>query len=507
MNRPSSLRHLLWVVILLAFVVRIVRINQTPDLDSDQLLYMAEALSVSYTGTDTRQSGQPPLYLRGHSDTYDNRTSVLSLYLSLPLHRLLGPSLVSARLPSILVGTATVWLVASLLLMLTRRTEAALAGSLFLALSQRHLHFSRLGTEFIFLPFFQLLLIWAFVKARSNPRWYLLAPVVVAVGLYSYQPLKLMGPLLFAICLVHEWPAVRRNLRPLLRGFGLALLIALPSLVLHLSRWSIISREWSFVSIFQGTDWPLLFFRNYLAHFDTAFWLVTYGIGLPVVLLGAWFAWQHRSQRLLVSWLVVAPIVGAFTLQQNPDIYHHRSAGLWVVLAVLFGLGILALRRVLRDPSLARIASLVILVWIVAFGGRNTWLTLSDQRLNTAFPQAVALVSQPAYRSREVVVTNLPHPGMFYGLFTLFLEDDRSLFKAPKAWTSWVHPYWDLPIDYLSQLGRFRFCDLTVCWQPHDGRLYIVWHDELPNLPRLATFRTPESPPGFWYAYDVVDNR
>lgn len=499
----------LLTTVALALFVRGVGLGDAPLFNSDEVVYGVGAMSILATGSDLRDhDGGLPLYLRGQSDAFDNRTSVLYLYLSIPFYKLFGPSVVTARLLAVIVGTATVWLIGLVAYRLTRSGVAAVASAIALTFSIQHIFFSRTGQEFVFLPFFQLLLVWTFLKARDKPRWYALAPPMVALGLYSYQPLKLMGPLLFILLFALEWRHVRRTIHPWLVGGVLAVLLAAPSAWLHVTHWETLRVEFSLISIFRTPGWPVRFFGNYAMHFGPKFLEFVWLVGAPLFLLGIWITRKKRIP-ILLPWLVVAPIAGAITTAaatRHEYVYSHRSGGLWVIVALLIGIGVWHLWEWIRHRAHGRWAFLGTCILLFATIGATlpSYKRLVIIDYEKPLHDAVRFVSTESYRDREVVVSLWPNPGFFHGQQVLFAANDPTLFAAPQTWHQWRSANWGADIDYLTRVGRFSFCVISECFTSNDSRLYIVRPDELPELPRLATFSYVSF--GRDIRWDIVDN-
>lgn len=488
-----------------ALALRFGDLGKFPPLLVDERLYAAEALSLQYTGHDLHETGSP-LYLRGLSDAFDNRTSVLYLYLTTGLFRIFGPSLLLLRIPMALLGLATVLLTADITRRLSGSRFAAVVAGFFLSLAPVAIFTSRRGEEIGMLPFFQTLLVWVFLVARQRPRWYALVPALVAVGFYSYQPLKLMGPALFLLLVAFEWRYLRRHWRTLLLGCIPAALIAAPSVWLHVTRWSVIQREAAILSIFQHPSWPLRFLQNYGLHFWNWFW-PTAGLAGPLVAL-AGIAWLRTNRRgsLALSWLLMAPLAGALTDQQSNELsYQLRSGGVWPALAILVGLGALWLWRWRQrlGGQLALVGGLIMMGASMVFTALAVYPTY-QRDASTALVEAVRFVEQPAYRDREVVVTTAYDEGDFHGHTILFAANDPALFRAPRTWGNAHLGYWDHDIQYLTRVGRYSVCRIGDCFERHDGRLYIIAPGELPGVEPLFVAGASQSR---WTQFLVIDNR
>ncbi len=165
--------------------------------------------------------------------------------LALPLE-LFGPTAVSVRLLSPLVGALTVVATFWLGQMVWGR-QVGLAAALLLLGSHWHLHYSRLGLTVIWEPLWALLAVTlvsaAWQKQQDGKAW-LLAGTAVGLSMnFMRHPLLLPLLLLLALALaaLTARPALRAQGRNLAAALLLALVIALPQLLhqrsLPLSTW------------------------------------------------------------------------------------------------------------------------------------------------------------------------------------------------------------------------------------------------------------------------------
>lgn len=141
-----------------------------------------------------------------------------------------GYSVLALRLPSVLFGAASVYLLYDIFRH-WHKQRIAIVGSLFFVTSSWFLHFSRLGTAAVSLAFFVLILLWAATKLHHAPvrRWpFFIMAAAVAVSLY----VPYMLYFLIAGVILHRY-AVKRYLWHLSKservaGLALLLIVAAP---------------------------------------------------------------------------------------------------------------------------------------------------------------------------------------------------------------------------------------------------------------------------------------
>jgi hypothetical protein len=146
-------------------------------------------------------------------------------YLTAATAFLLGPTPLALRLPAALVGVLTLAAVYSLMLTLFRRRDLALFTMLGLALSDWHLHFSRLGFRAILLPLLSTLalyflwkaitqtLVWAQTEVWAPParpgrdlrparRFVVFSALFTALAVYAYLAARLLPAVIFFVFIV-----------------------------------------------------------------------------------------------------------------------------------------------------------------------------------------------------------------------------------------------------------------------------------------------------------------
>ena len=160
----------------------------------------------------------------------------LHMLLLAPVIRLLGPTALALRLPSVLAGIvtalATYWLGRELFARTwLRGTLVPLLAALFLSTSYWHIHFSRFGIRGVFTPLMAALAFAAFwhganriadtvAAGRSVLRdgrswgWFLLAGLFTGLGVHFYTASRLIPIFLGAFLLVQAlfaWLLDRRR--------------------------------------------------------------------------------------------------------------------------------------------------------------------------------------------------------------------------------------------------------------------------------------------------------
>lgn len=245
---------------------------------------------------------------------------------------LFGQSELMVRLPSALLGTATIGLVYLLARRLFDR-RVALVGALVTAVSPFHVHYSQEARMYALLGFASLLTAWLFVRAWTGEGWrsWLPAGLAGALTLYVHN----LGFLnIAALDLWVLWAWFRpgghrwRHLRGLIVAHTLMLLIFLPWLTLVPAQFGKIQQAYwvqqpGLTEIVQ----TVTFF-----HFNLPLppWLVPGAVVLSFVLLAivlfeSWKLRKSASSLSLPLALFIVPPTALFLISQLRPVYIVRG--------------------------------------------------------------------------------------------------------------------------------------------------------------------------------------
>ncbi len=446
---------------------------------SDEVLYAYDGWSIARTGTDHRQTGHPPLYLKGFSDVWDNRTSVLLPYIMAGEVALFGyPTTVMMRWPSALVGIGTVWLVYLVARQLRLRPAASLVAAGMMAINPTSILMSRQGHDPIFLAFFALLLVWSMLKTRDQPRFWWLVGTALALGAYGYQPFKFVGPILAALTAWFIWPSLRKQWRWVIGGLGLGSVLVLPLAVTQLLHWSEVQGEFSRLNIFHYSEslrllvanTKLFFTWGYLFNPQTVWPLV------PILALGGVVSWwrQYRAIALFVfGWFVIGLIPGLIMITN----YHEaiapvpRILGSLGALEIMAATGLFSLVTLMR-ARFGRLGAMGSVFAIVVASGtmmavayiRPHWRIEAEFR---GFDHAIQTITADQTSRPVFVYMEDPNIPVYFLWATHY--DPRDFQRQPVTWQA--IPTFEGPLQAPIVFGRFHFC--TRC-QPTDQALMIA---------------------------------
>jgi len=381
------------IIILLAAFLRLWRLDSYPALNADEAAIGYNAYSLIETGRD--EHGNPwPI----HFQSFNDYKPGLYFYLVLPFVKFLGLNEWSVRLPGAILGVATVFVVYLLVLELgilgrlgkNHRTLASLAA-LMLAISPWHIHFSRGGWEVNVATFFITCGVWLFLKAIRKPKLFVISFSFFVLSLFTYHAARIVVPLLVLGLFVIYREEIKRNLRVFTVGVLFGVILFIP-LGLDLTKGSVFSRAagvglfsdpgpierineqrgehgnltnpFSVILHNKPINYTLSFLENWGEHFSGEFLFLTgddiqrnkvpetgqmYITDLLFVLIGLAsllsskfknkqsLSFQAQSSKLILWWLVVAPVAAALTFQ-SPHSLRANNMVIPLVIISAYGL-------------------------------------------------------------------------------------------------------------------------------------------------------------------------
>jgi 4-amino-4-deoxy-L-arabinose transferase-like glycosyltransferase len=230
---PSVARiAVLLAIVALAAGLRLYRLGDLPPgLFIDQAQYGLDAYRISRGETF-------PVFVEG--PTKERGREPLFMYLMAGIFLVAGPTPVTIKLTSALIGIATVivtWLAASRWF----GERAGLCSAALLAVSRWHITFSRMGFRAILAPLWMSLValaLWWLVTRRTRGAAILFG-VVVGAGFYTYPAYWAAPPVLALVAAAALWTRrshlheVARQVKPLVVAGVVSALVVMAPLVIY----------------------------------------------------------------------------------------------------------------------------------------------------------------------------------------------------------------------------------------------------------------------------------
>lgn len=430
-DRARLGHRLLFVgVLVLAAALRLWRLDSVPPaINQDEAVHAYDAWCIGAVGTD--HYGTPwPIFFRAFGDYHPGPF----IYLLVPLERLFGMTIWTARLPGALIGVLGV----GLMYAAVRRRyghRVGLLSALMLAISPWHLHVNRLAFEAGACPTLLLLGLLSGLAAVDSCRRddspgrplrtavrFAASGLVFGLASWFYHAMRVFVPLL----LVAAGVVYRRELRSLLaRSLGRrGAMSFLAGITAGLAPFAIAwvrspEHVWAralHVAASRETDGGFgiaaEFVRNYLRNLSPDFLFVRgdfspiqsvpgFGQLLPMSViflpLGLFHVLRRRREEpfglLLVAWWLLAPVPAALAVW--PTGHALRSIAAVPALAILEALGVVTLMEFARSFSPAVRRGWAVAVGLVIVANAAGFLRL----FFGAYPMLAAPAFQTEWRA------------------------------------------------------------------------------------------------------------
>lgn len=465
------------LLILIMFVASFLRLYHlggvpiSPNWDEAALGY--NAYSILQTGRDEFGAFLPSI-LR----SYNDYKPALYAYLAIPLIYLFDLNTFSVRLPSAIMGIASVlgtfFLTRQLLNlqngMSKRNDYVSLLATLLLAISPWHLQFSRVAFEAsVALPF----CIWGlyfFLKGLKRPIFYIASAILYGLSINAYHSPRLFVPLfLFGMFLIFRKSLLKQK-KYLLDSIFVGILFLAPFFFFFTQNQSQqITARFSATNIFaiqkesladksslkyslfasRGPQGIVEIIHGYLSHISLRWMFITgdndrhhapstglfYIWEAPFMLLGlvSILLSSGKTKQVLLLWFLLVPVPAAFT----SEVPHAIRTLIWLPsLQIAVALGIERAYMFQKKFSwIKQTAVLIIFLTVVSFSFLqyyqlyHTHMNLEASRFwQFGYEHAVNFVEQNKDKYKKVYVSSrLEQPYIF---FLFYLKYDPAKYLA-----------------------------------------------------------------------------
>ena len=490
----------LFLIIFLAFIFRLYRINDVPPaLSLDEVSIGYNAYSILKTGAD-EYGAKFPILLRA----YDDWRPAFYVYLVIPSIKLFGLTPFGVRLPSVLLGVITILLTYLLVLELFWKLEIgnwelgaiALLSALLLAVSPWHIYLSRLSHEVnlgLTLVVFGVYSFFRAIGSRKTSWWLTVSAIVFVLSLNSYQSQKVITPVLVTLLGVLFWRQLLLIKKELLISFILGLIIAIPIIYINAQPQALtrLRATSTFSASQKKTESVKISLLNYGSHFRPQ-WLFAGGerenhkvpgLGLlylweaPLIVLGiVWLlraALDVRIKSFIFLWLLSAPLPAAITTQAPHAMRSFTFLPVWQILGAI---GFVMLWK--NSSKLVRITSGLIIIVSLAYFGKQYYTvfpTTQSDSFQYALTKAIPLVLAKKEQYESIVFSNTNNLYQSYMFFLFYSRYDPGLYQQEGGTYSggFAEPH---------TIGKFEFRPIIWEKEKKDGQtLYIGNIADFPN--------------------------
>ena len=349
--KRKTIYLLLFLSLFIGGFLRIKNISTNPpELFSDEIVPVLSSQNIIKTGQDINGKLMPFFYdkLQLYPPIYG--------YLTIPSIYFFDLNVFSIRLPGVIAGVLTLYIIFLLTRELLGNNKVALFSVFFLSIIPWAIHFSRSnGTQSLFLLFIltPILFFLKFIRKKSLTHLYL-SLSFFALSFYSYAASSVLSPIFLVLLTL----LYRKNLRIVIKHYVLALFIAftilLPFFYISINEPELMNGRSIRISTFaQGVnkDTTLTFIKNYFSHFSLDFLFykgdtnlrqgtakngVLYLSMLPLLILGIYLSIKNIKKteyKLLLAWIFIFPLGGSLT---NDGVPHATRTLIGAPVFVIF---------------------------------------------------------------------------------------------------------------------------------------------------------------------------
>src|SRR5258708_1006345 len=341
----------IFLVLFIALFLRLYKIDiNPPGLTPDEASLGYNAYSILKTGRDEYGTILPVIF-----KSFGDYKPGLYVYLAVPAVATFGLNETAVRLPSVIAGVFTVYLLYLVIIELFKNEKLALIGLIIAATNPWLIYFSRGAWEINIALTLTLAGIYFFFKSFKDNKLIILSALFFALTLVDYQGAKLSTGLVLFILLILYWQNLLKfRFKYLTGAFILGLIISLPIILSLFNGQSARLTVFSVFSYRRPTDYlqaflnegnikkgsivydlfynePLNFFRGIMGRFFNHF--------SPRFLFfeGDWANPRHTPpyQGVLVIGDMIFLLVGAITFLKQKATKEITFVWAWLLLATL----------------------------------------------------------------------------------------------------------------------------------------------------------------------------
>lgn len=543
-----------WLLILalvLATFLRFYNLSSLPALNADEASNSYDAYSLIKTGMD--QHGHPwPITFQSFNDYKPG----LYVYLDLPFVKFMGLTPLAARIPGAIAGVLSVLAIYFLVQEMFNRKLLSDISAFFLAISPWDIHFSRGGWEVNVATFFILFGTYLFLRFVKNKKFINLALSILFLdlSLYAYHAARVVVPLLgfCAIVIYMDEIFSKSNFKKIFFSVLLGIVILTP-LIFDLASPGALSRV-AGVGLFADpgpinrideqrgeydsptnkigvllhnkvVNYSIAFMQNWASHFSGEFLFMTGDViqrnkvpdmgemylfdivflAVGILLIAKTFGSNKKSNLLLISWLLIAPVPSALTFQAPNAL---RAQNMVVPLIIISSLGfyqVILWIKGIDKPALKTVLLAMVfiaIIWNFARYEHMYWNHMPEEYPYSSqygLPELTEYVLSNGSRYQNIFVTNrYDQP---YILFLFYMKYPPQNFQFHHVLSTRD----EFGFSTVADFDKYHFgpIDLTSIQNNYPNSLIIGTPKEIPQSANIV--KRIYGTNGFEY-FDIVSN-
>lgn len=439
-------------ILIVAFLLRFFKLGEVPfGVSRDEASLGYNAYSVLKTGKD--EYGQSfPLAFKA----FGEYKAPLYIYLTVPFIALFDLNEFAIRLPGAILGISTVMTIYSLVMLIVKKKEVALACAFFLAVIPWHLQFSRIAYEGTLTVFLVTCATYFFVKSMEKGKYLIISGILFVLTFYSHYSVRAFIPLYLLSLGIFYFRKVKQFKKEISLTIFVSVLLFLPILPHLTSKAGLLRASYISFTTDQGltfainekraehiwnnlkfvvptkilhnkaTEYSKKFVENYISHFDLSFLFIkgdedkiftTPHTGLllftflPLLFIGMVALFREKSpyKWVILSWLFLAPLASSLTRLSASS---NRAFIMVIPISIVLGLGLVKLIRLMTKSRFGKyvISLLFILIFIEYISYLDNYyvhlLIKNSGDARVGSKELVTTVNNLGYKYDQIWVTN-----------------------------------------------------------------------------------------------------
>lgn len=242
--------YLLILLLFFSFFIRIFRLNSLP-LFGDEIDVGYQAFSLLNTAHDYRG-----YFLPFYTESLSESRAPLLIYLTIPFVKIFGLNLWAARLPPLIFGVLSIFLLYKLVFLLSKSEKLSLLSAAVFSLLPWHYLYSRAAFEVTLLVSLIIAAVYFFYLFinKTKTTFLFISIFLFALSFYTYNTANIFVPLLVLYLLLSHLNFLRKKLplKPFLAALFFSLLLITP--LLREIFWGKAAERISLISIFKSSQ-------------------------------------------------------------------------------------------------------------------------------------------------------------------------------------------------------------------------------------------------------------
>lgn len=338
------MKKLAIILLVIGIFLRFYKIGSIPPhLSNDEISIAYDAYSIAYSGKDEHGNRYPLSF-----PSYGTYKAPLYTYVLAPLVRIFGNHQFVVRLPSIMSGLATIFIIGLITFELTKSKRVATWAAVLLAITPWHIYASRMAWEANLALVFLSFGIWLMMKKKL-----FLSALTMVISMYGYHTEWLLVPLLMFIGGLIYFK--KNTWKFWLIGLVMALPLAV-DFVINAGPASRAKTEpiWLIPGI-SIVDMMGLFVRNYINYFNPRFLFLnglnillrdnpfTPGLILWPTIIPLIIGFKKIKNKFFYWWFFLSPVTAALTIGEVGLI---RNLNMVIPITILMAAGVEKLGKI-----------------------------------------------------------------------------------------------------------------------------------------------------------------